>query len=357
MDDRSARVGSGMQGRVLPVRITGCGIGFPKGGRWVENDDVHALRFGPDWRAVMAKQGADPGYYEAKLGVRRRYWVSTPGMENSPESLTTMDLVAAASTDAMANAGIKASDVDALIAVTITSPFYTTAVAARLAHVLGVQAPAFDLRTGCATGIFALVIAAQLIEGGARHVLIAAGDTTSKILDPTNNTVYAGGDAGSAIVVSRSTGSAGMIAHYIDTDGTFSAQTGVPGLMPPTSADLAAKRYYLEYKDEGKEAMLDRAWKRIPDELYKRSGLTAKDITCYVPHQAAKRQLELAAREAGIPEARTVNVLGEYGNCGPATIFLALQRAMEKRKINIGDRYMMGAAGGGLSWGGVILEH
>ncbi|MBK9421335.1 MAG: hypothetical protein IPN44_09830 [Flavobacteriales bacterium] len=357
MDERNARAGSEMRGRVLPVRVTGCGIGFPAGGKWVSNEEVHALRFGPDWRTEMARQGADPGYYEAKLGVRRRYWVQRPGQENSPDALTAMDLMSAAATHALANASMKASDMDAMICVTITSPFYTTAVAARLAQQLGVQAPSFDLRTGCATGIFALVIAAQLIDGGARNVLITAGDTTSKILDPTNNTVYAGGDAGSAIVLSRSTGKAGFLAHYIDTDGTFSAQTGVPGLLPPTRADVEAKRYYLEYRDEGKEAMLDGAWKRIPDELYARSGLVAKDIACYVPHQAAKRQLALAAKEADIPEARMVNVLGEYANCGPATIFLALHRAFEEDRINSGDRYMLGAAGGGLSWGGVIMEH
>ncbi|MGV9011384.1 MAG: 3-oxoacyl-ACP synthase III family protein [Flavobacteriales bacterium] len=357
MDERSARVGSGMLGRVLPVRIAGCGIGFPAGGRWVLNDEIHALRHGADWQRVMNEKGADPGYYEANLGFRRRYWVQTPGEENAHGKLTSMDLMSVASEQALERAGKQVSEIDALIAVTITSPFYTTAVAARLAQQLGVQAPSFDLRTGCATGIFALVIAAQLIEGGARNVLIAAGDTTSKVLNPTNNTAYAGGDAGAAVVVSRSGSSAGMLAHYIDTDGTFSGHTGVPGLLPPTIADIEAKRYYLEYRDEGKDAELDRAWKRIPDELYKRSGLTAKDITCYVPHQAAKRQLELASREAGIPDGRTVQVLGEYGNCGPATIFLALERAMMEQRINTGDRYMLAAAGGGLSWGGVIMQH
>lgn len=357
MDERSARIGSVRQGRPLPVRIAGVGTGFPKAGEWKDNEAVHALRFGPDWRTEMARSGADPGYYEAKLGLRRRYWAHTPGVPNGPDALTALDLMACAAANAMERSGSKGSDIDALIAVTITSPFYTTAVSAHLANRLGVQAPAFDMRTGCASGLFALVIAARLIDGGARQVLIAAGDTTSKILDPGNNTVYAGGDAGAAVVVTRSSGSAGMIAHYIDTDGTYAAHTGVPGLLPPTHADVDAANYYLEWRDEGKEAALDSAWRRIPQELFGRSGLSASDIACYVPHQASKRQLALAAKEAGISEDRVVNVLGDYANCGPATVFLALERAMEEQRILSGDRYMMAAAGGGLSWAGVILEH
>ncbi len=339
------------------MRISGCASGFPDGGRWLDNEAVHALRFGANWRREMARQGADPGYYEAKLGVHRRYWVHTPGRENTGEALTALDLMVAAAIPAMERAGVGPHELDAVIGVSITSPFYTTAVSAHLAHQLGVQAPAFDMRTGCASGIFALVVAAQLIEGGAHHVLIACGDTNSKILDPSNNTVYAGGDAGAAVVLSRSVGAAAMLAHYLDTDGTWSGHTGVPGLLPPTLAEVEAQRYTMQWRDDGKEAVLDRAWARIPTELYRRSGLHAADITCLVPHQAGKRQLAMAAREAGLATERVVNVLAAYANCGPSTVFLALEKALAEGRIRAGDRYMLAAAGGGLSWGGIILQH
>lgn len=357
MGERRANVGADPAGRMLPVRISGCASGFPAGGRWLANEAVHALRFGQDWPAEMARLGADPAYYEAKLGVRRRYWAHTPGQDNTAAALTALDLMEAAAGPALERAAVKPDQLDAVIAVTITSPFYTTAVSAHLAHRLGVQAPAFDLRSGCASGIFALVMAAQLIQGGARHVLLALGDTNSKLLDPTNNTVYAGGDAGAAVVLSRSEGKSAMLAHYIDTDGRWSGHTGVPGLLPPTSAEVEARRYTMQWRDDGKEAVLDHAWALIPAELYQRTGLTAADIACLVPHQAAKRQLALAAKEAGLPPERMIDVLADYANCGPATLFLALERAFTEGRINAGDRYLLAAAGGGLSWGGIILQH
>lgn len=349
--------GPGSTVRRLPVRITGCSGGFPEQGNWVTNEAVHALRFGPEWKEAMAAQGADPAYYEAKLGVRRRYWAHMPGNANHKGALTSVDLMAAAAPVAFAQAGVDPGEVDALIAVTITAPRYTTASAALLAHRLGVRAPAFDMRSGCASGIYALVVAAQLMESGARHVLIAAGDTNSKILDPRNNTVYAGGDAGAAVVLSRSTGHAGMLASYLDLDGSWAGHTGVPGLLPPTTDEVEARQYYMEWRDDGKEAVLEQAWQLIPERLYDRSGLGEADIACFVPHQASKRQLDVAMQAAGIGEGRTVNVLGEYGNCGPATVFLALEKAFQEGRIQPGERYMLAAAGGGLAWGGVILQH
>jgi 3-oxoacyl-[acyl-carrier-protein] synthase-3 len=357
MAEQSTAHGLGATARTLPVRITGCAGGFPEQGSWVANEAVHALRFGPDWKRAMAAQGADPTYYEAKLGVRRRYWAHMPGKANHKGALTSVDLMAAAAPTALAQAGVVPGEVDALIAVTITAPRYTTASAALLAHRLGVRAPAFDLRSGCASGIYALVVAAQLIESGARHVLIAAGDTNSKILDPGNNTVYAGGDAGAAVVLSRATGTAGMLASYLDLDGAWAGHTGVPGLLPPTVEEVEAHRYYMEWRDDGKEEVLDRAWRLIPERLYARAGLAATDLACFVPHQASKRQLAVAMEAAGIGQERTVNVLGEYGNCGPATLFLALERAFQDQLIQPGSRYMLAAAGGGLAWGGVILQH
>ncbi|MCC6841139.1 MAG: ketoacyl-ACP synthase III [Flavobacteriales bacterium] len=357
MVERNTRTGPGAACHRLPVRVSGCAVGFPAAGRWLENDEVHALRFGRDWPSEMARQGADPAYYEAKLGVRRRYWAHTPGQPNTAGSLTALDLMEAAAVPAMERAGVAPGELDAVIAVTITSPYYTTAVSAHLAHRLGVQAPAFDMRSGCASGIFAMVVAAQLVQGGARHVLIAAGDTNSKILDPGNNTVYAGGDAGAAVVLSRAEAGAGMLAHYLDTDGSWAGHTGVPGLLPPTRAEVEQQRYTMQWRDDGKEAVLDQAWALVPETLYQRSGIQAGDIGCYVPHQAAKRQLDLAAKVAGIPTERTVNVLAEYANCGPATLFLALERALAEGRIKPGDRYMLAAAGGGLSWGGIILQH
>ena len=48
--------------------------------------------------------------------------------------------------------------------------------------------------------------------------------------------------------------------------------------------------------------------------------------------------------------------LDKYGNTSAASIPLALSEAWRQGKIRKGDRVLMVAFGGGLSWGGVILE-
>ena len=342
---------------LLNVEITGTGTAFPeKGGRWVTNDDIHFMLYGDNWKDKMAAKKLSPDYYENELGFKKRYWVHTPGTPIQHNELTSAYLMIAAAKNAIADSGISIDEIDFVITVTITSPRYSTSMGAYVTGIMGIRAPAMEMKSGCASNIFSLTLAAQLIQSGARNVLIACGETNTKILKMTAPMPYAGGDAGAAVIVSKSKSpNKGIIAAYLNTDGAYSSYMGVPGLMPPNKKDLEEGNYTLTYSD-GADDFLNHAWSMTPEVLYKASGLTGKDMGCFIPHQVLKKRTIFARDAAGISKEKTIDILGNYANCGSATLLLALDHAKKNNYIQEDQLSLLVAVGGGISWGGIILK-
>ena len=85
--------------------------------------------------------------------------------------------------------------------------------------------------------------------------------------------------------------------------------------------------------------------------------MTVADVDWIVPHQANMRIVEAVAKRLGegVMEKVFIN-LDRYGNTSAASIPLALSEAVAAGKINSGDKILMVAFGGGLSWGGTVVE-
>jgi 3-oxoacyl-[acyl-carrier-protein] synthase-3 len=341
---------------LMHTEISGTGVAFPEGGRWIKNEDIHALLYGEDWPDKMIEDKIDPCYHQNELGLKRRYWVHTPGSLIHKNELTSADLMIAAANEAILNSRVSKDDIDFVIAVTITSPRYTTSMGAFISKALGIKAPAIEMKSGCASNLFAITFAAQLIQNGARNVLIACGETNTKILRMNAQMAYAAGDAGSAVIVSKSSSAEkGIVASYLNTDGQYSSHMGVPGLMPPNQKDFDAENYFFVYNTMA-ERFLNKAWSETPSVLYNNTNLTGDDIDCFIPHQVHKKRTEYAGEAATVPMSKTVDIIDQYANCGSATILLALDHARKKNQLKEDSTALLVAAGGGISWGGIILR-
>lgn len=338
------------------IFISGTGTAFPQPGKWVTNEMIHELVFGKNWQQVMVNQKLHPDYYENELGFKERYWVHTPGSKITHDELTSADLMIAAAENAIADSGIKKETIDFVIAVTVSSPKYSSSLGTFISGKLGIQAPAIEIKAGCSSNVFSITLAAQLLQSGARNVLIAGGETNTKLMRLNPRMAYAGGDAGAAIMLSKTSDSSkGILTSYLNSDGNFSTQMGVPGLLPPNQKDLDEENYFLEYSDTA-EFFLDKVWSETPDILYKATNLKASDIDCFVPHQVHKKRTLFAAHAAGIPMEKTINIIGNFANCGSVTLLVALDTAKKQEQFKDNNTVLIVAAGGGISWGGIILK-
>ena len=92
------------------------------------------------------------------------------------------------------------------------------------------------------------------------------------------------------------------------------------------------------------------------EHVLETAGLSAEDITYFVPHQANARIVEVAAKKLKIPQERFYVNIEHYGNTSAASIPIALNEMNEKGLLHKGDKLILCGFGGGLTWGTLLVQ-
>ena len=87
-----------------------------------------------------------------------------------------------------------------------------------------------------------------------------------------------------------------------------------------------------------------------------KANIAPSDLDAVVLHQANIRIIDTVAKDSGIDREKFFVNIQKYGNTSSASVPLALDEAVREGKIKKGDKVLMLGFGGGLSWGGIILE-
>jgi 3-oxoacyl-[acyl-carrier-protein] synthase-3 len=85
-------------------------------------------------------------------------------------------------------------------------------------------------------------------------------------------------------------------------------------------------------------------------------GLTLGQIDLFIYHQANARILRALAQRLVLDSDRVVECISRYGNTSAASVPIALATAIEDGRVKPGDRILLAAFGGGLTWGATVLE-
>jgi 3-oxoacyl-[acyl-carrier-protein] synthase-3 len=94
----------------------------------------------------------------------------------------------------------------------------------------------------------------------------------------------------------------------------------------------------------------------VIESTFSQAGITADDLTWFVPHQANKRIIDASARKLGIAEKKVVVTVDLHGNTSAASVPLALDVAVRDGRIRKGDLVLLEAMGGGFTWGAVLIR-
>lgn len=95
---------------------------------------------------------------------------------------------------------------------------------------------------------------------------------------------------------------------------------------------------------------------KASEQVVELAGLTKKDVDFLVPHQANIRIIEGARRRLDLPEEKVYVNLDRYGNMSAASVPVALDEASRTKAIKRGDRLVLVAFGGGLTWAACMLR-
>lgn len=324
----------------LGIAITGSGSAVPETA--IDNQALTQLvETSDEWIAT-------------RTGIRQRR-LALP-----TDSLST--LAAAASSQAIAAAGIQASDLDLILLATST-PDDLFGTACKIQAQLGAtKAVAFDLTAACSGFVFGLVTAAQYIRTGVyQNVLLIGADILSRWVDWTDRrTCVLFGDGAGAVVLQAndrdrllgfSLRSDGTQNHYLNLAYTASAQNLIPDVN-------VAKGNYQPITMNGKEVYRFAAQKvpEIIDKVLFQANLSVEQIDWLLLHQANQRILDAVAQRLNIPEHKVISNLANYGNTSAASIPLALDEAVRQGKIKPNDIIATSGFGAGLTWGAAIFQ-
>jgi 3-oxoacyl-[acyl-carrier-protein] synthase-3 len=266
---------------------------------------------------------------------------------------------AEAAKEALSEANVDASEVDLIIAATVTPDYLFPATACLIQNMIGAnKAFAFDLSAACSGFIYALTTGAQYIETGmCKKVLVIGSDKMSSILSyDDRSTAIIFGDGAGAVLLEESEDGAGIkdAIHYTEGDLDCALYQPAGGSRNPASADTVKNNMHFIHQDG--RAVFKKATTGMADvslEIMEKNNLSAEDVHWLVPHQANLRIIDATANRMGLSTDKVMINIDRYGNTTAATIPLCLYDW--KDKLNYGDNIILAAFGGGFTWGAVYL--
>ena len=304
-------------------------------------------RFGADSVADVVKT----------IGVRERRQVEA--------SQTTADLCLAAGTRLLDALGWEPDSVDALIFLSQTPDHVLPPTACLLQPALGLSPGiiAFDVNLGCSGYPYALWLAMTMIQSGAaKRVLLAVGDTISRIVDPADrSTALLFGDAGTMTAVEASTGQ--EPAYFVlGTDGSGARNLIVPAGASrsfPLSDDprMAGKDPSCLFMDGGE--IFNFTLRAVPQLVAATcaSGNPAdREHDAYLFHQANLFMLKHLVKKAKLPVERVPFNIDEFGNTSSASIPLLMTTRLAGELVASSRRIAMFGFGVGYSWAGASMH-
>ncbi|MCX5686305.1 MAG: ketoacyl-ACP synthase III, partial [Candidatus Omnitrophica bacterium] len=273
----------------------------------------------------------------------------------------TSDMASEAARSALLDAGLKAADIDLIIVATITPDMFFPATACLVQEKIGARhVPAFDISVACSGFIYGLAIADRFIASGVyKHALVIAAEKLSSVTDwsDRNTCVLFGDGAGAAVLGPVEKG--GILSVNLGANGKEGDLIKLPAggsRIPATKKSIEDKLHFI--KMNGAE-LFKHAVKIMADAALGATqplGLKAEDLALVIPHQANIRILNAVAKRMGLTADKIYLNIDKYGNMSAASSAVALVEAVKSGRIKKGDKILLDAFGGGLTWGAIVIE-
>lgn len=290
------------------------------------------------------------------IGVQKRRWVN--------ETTSTRDLCLHAAKRLLTDLEWQPDTVDALIFVSQTPDYRLPASACVLQSELGLPNAciAFDINLGCSGYPHALWLGMTMIQSGAaKRVLLAVGDTISKITNPDDRaTALLFGDAGTVTALEASEND---VSHFVmGSDGN-----GYNNLIIPKGA-------FKNYAVESDARMNDKnpsflfmdgaeifnfTLQSVPPLIAKTTEFAEKntdDYDAFLFHQANLFMIKHLIKKAKLPTEKVPININEFGNTSSASIPLLMTTTLRDQLKNNSLQLALFGFGVGYSWASASIK-
>lgn len=285
-----------------------------------------------------------------RSGIVERRWAA-------PDE-TVADMAVAAAEQAIAKAGIVATDVGMVMLATVTHPFPTPSAAAEVAFRIGATtAAALDLSAACAGFSYGVELANSLVRSGSsRYVVLVGVEKLSDWIDPDDrSTAFLFADGAGAVVIGPSEDPAIGPVVWGSDGGQLDAITMTQSLI---DYKLNGGSIFPSLQMKGQQvfrwAVGDIA--KVAQRALDVAGVSADDLDAFIPHQANMRITDAMVRALKLPEHVPVaRDIAHTGNTSAASIPLAMQSMLDAGEIPHGGTALIIGFGAGLVFSAQVV--
>ncbi|WP_300343053.1 beta-ketoacyl-ACP synthase III [Nesterenkonia sp.] len=305
--------------------------------------------------------------------IRQRTGIVT--RRRAPAHVSVVDMSYDAAREALQDAGIDGSQLGAVVVSTVTHPYQTPSAAADLAHRLGATpAAAFDISAACAGFCYGIGQADALVRSGAaEYVLVVGVEKLSDFIDNHERSIsFLLGDGAGAVVVGPSE-TPGISPSVLGSNGEkWSAVSMNNSLLrlrdalfdAHTSGDASQlmdpeQRLWPTLRQDGQTVFRWAVWEmaKVAKQALETAGISAADLTAFVPHQANMRIIDELAKQLKLPETVLIGRdIVDSGNTSAASIPLALHRLRSEHPEIRGGYALQIGFGAGLVYGAQVIR-
>ena len=278
----------------------------------------------------------------SRTGIQRRHHCTG-------EAHTSLCVSAAKA--ALDRAGVSPDQIGACIVATVTADTLVPSAACMLQRELGLptDTPCFDLNAACTGFLYALHTMECLLNASPRKFGLVVGcEELSRVInwEDRGTCILFGDGAGAAVVECREVWPS--IGAVLGSQGDDELLR-LPGIE-------TGERGFIAMEGTKVFKFAVEAIPRCMEQVLEKAHMTAADVDFFVFHQANARIIDLAVRKFRIPPEKYYKNIQEYGNTSAASIPLVLSELQDQGKVGPGSRTLVVGFGGGLTWGGALVE-
>lgn len=290
---------------------------------------------------------------ENASGIKTRFY--------APSNWAASDVALPAAKEALARAQVRPEDVDVVIVGTDTPDYVTPATSVVLQHKLGAKrAGTFDVGCACASFPTALSIASGLLATNTwmKSALVVGVYVMHKLADPKDPTIFFYGDGAGAAVL-KAGDRPGFVSSAMLADGAFAPRWGIfagGSAEPASEAAVREGRTCVRLLERYPPEVNDEGWPRLVHDMAQRGGFKVSDIDMAIFTQVRSGTIDKVMQTLELPPERTHKIMHKWGYTGSACVAMALDDAIEQKKVRPGSLVVMVGSGVGYNQAGVAFR-
>lgn len=322
------------------------GVTIHSTGRYIPENSVHN-------ETLTQWMDTSDEWINKRTGIKKRHLSS--GQDTS-------DLCIEASKNMLEKKEIDTSQIGLIIVATMTPDSQSPSVASKVQAALQASnAVAFDLSAACSGFVYGLSVAEKMLRHMTLpYALVIGGEVMSKTLDWNDRkTSVLFGDGAGAVLLKRESDAEAFITEDLHTDGEKGAAL-VSG-EKTVSNPLCLSQEKNGFLTMDGRAVFNFVTKTIPKSVrlvLENSQTDIEEVDYFLLHQANARIIEIVSKKLDSPLSKFPMNIQDYGNTSAASLPILLDELIEDKTITIGSgqKIVLSAFGGGLTWGTLLIK-